>query len=330
MKNRLLRRPPILPLVAVLLLLAIPWLTSAYVTRVWIIAFISCVMGISLSMSIAVAGVVSLGQAGFYAIGAYTAAILGTRLGVGFPYTMLIAGLLAAAAGGVLAAPAVRLRGMYFMLTTLAFGEVVRLLALNWTSLTRGPIGITGIPGISFGGQELSVTGYYLAALALAGLALVACEYVAASDYGLLCRSMRDDDLAAAICGMNVPLLRTTAASLACFWAGAAGAFYAHMYSFVSPTPFNTGLSLSLLVISMLGALLGPLLASKHRFIGTAVAAISLTWLLEGLRFVQEYRMAFYGLAMVLLVVMQPRFGGLVKSIRRQLAGRGVGRDAAD
>lgn len=314
--SRRLAGLPVAPLIIIMALLVVPFVSSSYAIRVWTIAFLSCVMAISLSMAIAVAGVVSMGQAGFYAIGAYTAAILATRAGIGFPVTLLIGGLLAAAAGVLLAMPALRLRGMYFMLTTMAFGEVVRLVALNWTSLTRGPIGITGIPGVILGGSEVSVRGYYLVGLALAGLAFAVCEYIAGSDYGLLCKSMRDDDVAASVCGMNVPMLRTTAAALACFWAGTAGALHAHMYSFVSPTPFHTGLSLSLLVISMLGALLGPMLTKRPSFVGTAAAAVLLTWLLEFLRFMQQYRMALYGVAMVLLVVMQPGLQGLVRSAR--------------
>jgi branched-chain amino acid transport system permease protein len=283
--------------------------------RVWTIGLMNCIMGISLSMSIVVAGVVSMGQAGFYAIGAYTAAILTTRASIGFPFTLVAGGLLAGLAGIALAFPSLRLRGMYFMLTTMAFGEVIRLIALNWTSLTRGPIGITGIPGILPGPSDPGPSGYYLVALALACATFGFCEFIAGSDYGLLCRSMRDDDTAATVCGMNVPVLRISAAALACFWAGTAGAFYAHLYSFVSPDPFSGGLSLSLLVISMLGSLIGPLITRRQSFLGTAAAAILLTWLLEFLRFMREFRMAFYGLIMILLVVMQPQFQAATRAM---------------
>jgi branched-chain amino acid transport system permease protein len=140
---------------------------------------------------------------------------------------------------------------------------------------------------------------------------------------------MREDDLSAATVGMNVPPLRISAAALACFWAGVAGGLYAHLYSFVSPMPFNGGLSLTLLVISMLGSLLGPLLTRKANYLGTVLAAVVLTWALEFLRFLQEYRMAVYGSIMVLLIVMQPQLQALIRSGRNILARRENTADAA-
>jgi branched-chain amino acid transport system permease protein len=133
---------------------------------------------------------------------------------------------------------------------------------------------------------------------------------------------MRDDDLAASVLGMNVPVLRISAAALACLWAGIVGALYAHLYSFVSPTPFNAWLSLTILVISMLGGLLGPVFSGRASYIGTFIAAIVLTWLLEGLRFLQEYRMAFYGLFMLLLVVFQPQVQALARSLGSHFPGK--------
>ena len=300
----------------------VPFCVSLYATRVWTLAMMNAILAMSLSMSIIIAGVVSMGQAGFYAIGAYTAAVLSTRLGIGAPWTLLFGGLLAALAGILLAAPSLRLRGMYFMLTTMAFGEVVRLVALNWMSLTRGPMGIAGIRGITIFGRTLSVGEYYWTTLFVAMICYFFCEFISRSDYGLACKSMRDDDLAASVIGMNVPLLRISAASLACLWAGIVGALYAHLYSFVSPTPFHGGLSLTILVISMLGSLVGPILSRRASYLGTFVSAIVLTWLLEGLRFLQEYRMAFYGLIMLLLVVMQPQVQALARSLSSRFSGK--------
>ena len=318
--------PAALALAACLML--VPYVSSAYATRVWTVGLMNAIIGISLSMSIAIAGVVSMGQAGFYAIGAYTTAILATRYGLGAPMTLVAGGLLAAVAGVILAAPSLRLRGMYFMLTTMAFGEVVRLIILNWSSLTRGPMGITGIPGISLFGLDLTLNGYYFAALVIAALCFYFSESISGSDYGLLCKSMRDDDVAASVAGMNVPVLRISAAALACFWAGVAGGLYAHLYSFVSPTPFHGGLSLSILVISMLGSLLGPLITRRASYIGTAAAAIILTWLLEFLRFMQEYRMAFYGLVMLFLVVMQPKIQAAIRSMSGYISRQERSQDA--
>jgi branched-chain amino acid transport system permease protein len=304
----------LVPSLSIAVSILIPLVVSSYATRVWTVAMMNAILAMSLSMSLSIAGVVSLGQAAFYAIGAYTAAVLSTRLGIGAPWTLLLGGILAAFAGTLLAAPSLRLRGMYFMLSTMAFGEVVRLAALNWTGLTHGPMGITGIQGIRIFGRALSITEYYWTALFVAVVCYYFCEFISRSDYGLACKSMRDDDLAASVIGMNVPVLRISAAAMACFWAGIAGALYAHLYSFVSPTPFNTGLSLTILVISMLGALLGPVFGRRASYVGTFVSAIVLTWLLEGLRFLQEYRMAFYGLIMLLLVVMQPQVQALARS----------------
>ncbi len=253
----------VVPFASILLAILIPLFVSSYATRVWTVAMMNAILAMSLSMSIIIAGVVSLGQAAFYAIGAYTAAIVSTRLGIGAPWTLLLGGLLAALAGTLLAAPSLRLRGMYFMLSTMAFGEVVRLAALNWTGLTHGPMGIAGIQGIRIFGHALSITEYYWTTMFVTVVCYYFCEFISGSDYGLACKSMRDDDLAASIIGMNVPVLRISAAALACFWAGIAGGLYAHLYAFVSPTPFHTGLSLTILVISMLGSLLGPVFSRR-------------------------------------------------------------------
>jgi branched-chain amino acid transport system permease protein len=287
----------------------VPFGVSLYATRVWTVAMMNAILAMSLSMSIVIAGVVSMGQAGFYAIGAYTAAVLSTRLGMGAPWTLLFGGVLAALAGILLAAPSLRLRGMYFMLTTMAFGEIVRLVALNWTGLTHGPMGIAGVQGITIFGRPLSVREYYWTTLLVAVICYYFCEFISRSDYGLACKSMRDDDLAASVLGMNVPVLRISAAALACFWAGIVGALYAH-------------LSLTILVISMLGSLLGPVFSRRASYIGTFVSAIVLTWLLEGLRFLQEYRMAFYGLFMLLLVVFQPQVQALARSLGSHFSGK--------
>jgi branched-chain amino acid transport system permease protein len=300
----------------------VPFGVSLYATRVWTVAMMNAILAMSLSMSISVAGVVSMGQAGFYAIGAYTAAVLSTRLGMGAPWTLLLGGVLAALAGILLAAPSLRLRGMYFMLTTMAFGEVVRLAALNWTGLTHGPMGIAGVQGIAIFGRPLSVRGYYWTTLLIAVMCYYFCEFISRSDYGLACKSMRDDDLAASVLGMNVPVLRISAAALACLWAGIVGGLYAHLYSFVSPTPFNAWLSLTILVISMLGSLLDPIFSRRASYIGTFISAIVLTWLLEGLRFLREYRMAFYGLFMLLLVVLQPQVHALARSLGSHFSGK--------
>jgi len=311
-----------IPLLLLIGSILVPFGVSLYATRVWTVAMMNAILAMSLSMSISIAGVVSMGQAGFYAIGAYTAAVLSTRLGMGAPWTLLFGGLLAALAGILLAAPSLRLRGMYFMLTTMAFGEVVRLVALNWTGLTRGPMGIAGIQGIAIFGRPLSVREYYWTTLLVAVMCYYFCEFISRSDYGLACKSMRDDDLAASVLGMNVPVLRISAAALACLWAGIVGALYAHLYSFVSPTPFNTWLSLTILVISMLGSLLDPVFSRRASYIGTFISAIVLTWLLEGLRFLQEYRMAFYGLFMLLLVVFQPQVRALARSFGSYFSGK--------
>jgi branched-chain amino acid transport system permease protein len=300
----------------------VPFGVSLYATRVWTVAMMNAILAMSLSMSISIAGVVSMGQAGFYAIGAYTAAVLSTRLGMGAPWTLLLGGVLAALAGILLAAPSLRLRGMYFMLTTMAFGEVVRLVALNWTGLTHGPMGIAGVQGIAIFGRPLSVRGYYWTTLLIAVMCYYFCEFISRSDYGLACKSMRDDDLAASVLGMNVPVLRISAAALACLWAGIVGGLYAHLYSFVSPTPFNAWLSLTILVISMLGSLLDPIFSRRASYIGTFISAIVLTWLLEGLRFLREYRMAFYGLFMLLLVVLQPQVHALARSLGSHFSGK--------
>lgn len=311
---------------------------SRYAMRVYVSSYINMMLTISLSMTMGLAGLVSFGHAGFFAVGAYSAAILNTTFGVPPALTLLAAGLLSAGLGWLVALTSVRVRGLYFALATMAFGEVVRLTLINWTSLTRGVMGIAGITRPSLLGASFTINQYYYLALLLVVIAYLVGTHLSRSDFGLACFSLRADDLAASCMGIDVFSMRTVAAALSAFGAGVAGAFYAHFYTFVSPAPFNMGLSLQIMVMAIVALVLSLSFRVRRVYLSAICVALAMTWLPELLRFMASYRMAFYGGLIVLVVLINPylqRLGEALSSFNLHVFGSnllkgGSGRRHAD
>jgi ABC-type branched-subunit amino acid transport system permease subunit len=276
-----------------------------FLDRLAAVAVLQAILAVSLNLVLGYGGLIALGHMGFYAIGAYATALLVLHLGAPFLVTLPLSGALAAAIAWLVARPILRLRGHYFAMAMVAFSEVVRLIAYNWDSVTRGASGLPGIARPSlFGWTAITNRDNYYVALVLLVLAVLGVQRFLRSPLGVSLVAARDDDRAASSVGINVARVRTRALAFAAFMAGAAGAFYAHYTTFVSVEPFlfNHMIEvLAMVAIGGIGTMAGPI-----------VGAVVLTLLPEALRDLAAFRMVLYGILIILVIGLRPR--GLVGS----------------
>ena len=314
---------PLLLAVA-LLLPAIPGI-GRYELDLGILVLTYIMLGWGLNIVVGLAGLLDLGYVAFYAVGAYSYALLAQYFGFSFWICLPLAGILAGFWGVLLGFPVLRLRGDYLAIVTLAFGEIIRIVLLNWVSLTGGPNGITGIPRPTFFGLPFSMEGgpgtfagffglepspthrvvflYYLI-LALALLTNWVSIRIRRQPIGRAWEALREDEVACRALGINIVTTKLTAFALGAMFGGFAGAFFATRQAFISPESFTFIESAIILAIVVLGGL-----GSQ---IGIAVAAIVMIGGFEVFRDLDEWRMLVFGAAMVLIMVLRPR--GLVGS----------------
>jgi branched-chain amino acid transport system permease protein len=288
---------------------------SPYVLHVAVLAGIYVVLTLSLNLITGFCGQFSLGHAGFYGIGAYTAALLAVHLGSPFLGNLAVAAVVAGIAGFLIGLPTLRLGGIYLAMATLGFGEIIHLVLLNWLSLTRGPLGIPAIPGPSLLGWDLDtpVRQYYLA-LALVLLVTVIVSRLVDSRFGEAIQAIRDDEVAAEALGVPTTRLKVVTFAVSAALAGVAGAFFAHYATFVSPGSFTlveSILVLSLLVFGGLGSVEGSI-----------AGAVILTVAPEVFRFLAAYRMVIYGALLLGLILFRPQglLGGIHLGLTRRAA----------
>ncbi len=316
---------PVLLGVAVLL----PLITDRSGIDLGIIVVTYVLLGWGLNIVVGLAGLLDLGYVAFYAVGAYSYALLAQTFGLGFWTCLPLAGILAAFWGMLLGFPVLRLRGDYLAIVTLAFGEIIRVVLLNSVSITGGPNGINGIArptlfGLQmvnsngsgtfaafiqshgFPGFEASPTHrvaflYYIT-LALALLTNWVSLRLRRVALGRAWEALREDEVACRSLGINVTVTKLTAFAIGAAFAGLAGPLFAVRNGFISPESFTFFESAIILAIVVLGGLGSQL--------GVALAAIALIGGLEAFRGLQEYRLLIFGSAMVLTMVLRPR--GLV------------------
>jgi branched-chain amino acid transport system permease protein len=314
---------PYAALAFLILALAVPaiFATNRYVLDLAILILTYTLLGFGLNIQIGLAGLLDLGFVAFYAVGAYSYALIAQTYGLSFWICLPLAGLLAAFAGLLVAFPVLRLRGDYLAIVTLGFGEIVRLVLLNWQTLTGGPNGISGIPrptffGVPFDssdtgfaakfGLEYSTTHrvfylYYLI-LALVLLTYWATLRLRRLPIGRAWEALREDEIACKALGINTTTTKLTAFAIGALFGGFAGAFFATRQGFISPESFTFGESAFVLAIVVLGGM-----GSQ---IGVAVAAVVMLSTFELLREFEQYRMLVFGAAMVAVMIYRPR--GLV------------------
>lgn len=282
------------------------FISNSYYLGMAILFFIYAILTLSLNLITGYVGITSLGQAAFFGIGAYTAAILSTRFQVDFIIGCVSAMIIAGVFGALLGLPTLRIRGRYLAIVTLGFSEIVRMVELNWMELTRGPQGISGIPGIRFFGKTFnSYRTKYLVGLALLIIVVYFLNRLIKSSHGRAITAIKDDELAAASMGVNVYRYKVMIFSISAAIAGVAGAYYAHYMSFIDPNAFNFEQSILILSMAIFGGL-GSLP-------GSIIGALMLSLLPELLRFMNDYRQIIYGLILVITVIFRP--SGLMGNI---------------
>jgi len=305
-QGKALRIRPALGLLLVLAALALPLaVKSDYLLQVLAGAWISALFALSLTFVGGTGGIMSLGQAGLMAIGAYASGLLALKTQLSFLPSFLAGGLIAAAIGSLLAFPALRLKGHYISIATLGIGEIVNQLILNWDSLTQGAMGLSGIPAPRLFGIDFAPIGrfYYLslAALTASGFAIAAIQ---ASPLGRTVRALREDESAARSLGVDARRYKALVFGIGAFFAGLAGSLTAYLYTYISYETFGSSLSISGLTMAILGGL--------GNVWGAVLGALVLSGLPELLRFAAGYRGLVYGL--VLLAVLRFRPQGLLGS----------------
>jgi branched-chain amino acid transport system permease protein len=245
-------------------------------------------------------GLLNLGFAAFYAIGAYSYALLNTMLGIGFWSALPLSVIITTVAGFLLAFPALRLRGDYLAIVTLGFGEIVRLVLNNWDSLTKGPNGISGIDAPTFFGASLgNLSAYYYLVLFFVLLTVFVMRRVEDSKIGRAWIAIREDEIATSAMGISTMRYKLYACAFGAFWAGIAGCLFAAKMRFVSPESFTFMESVLMLCMVIIGGI--------GSISGVIVGAVLLVFLPELLREAQLYRMLVVGCGLVFLMVFRPQ-----------------------
>jgi branched-chain amino acid transport system permease protein len=281
-------------------LLVLPlFVKSEYILNIGVYAGIYVILASSLNITNGYTGLFSFGHAAFYGIGAYTAGILSTRYDFPFLLTLPLAGIVAAIFGAAIALPTLRLRGIFLALVTIGFQQITFLVIMNWIGLTRGPMGIPGIPPASILGWEPSGNrGYYYLILAIDLIVLFLIARTINSRVGRTFVAIREDELAAQSISINTFHAKVLSFVIATFFAGIAGAFFAHHARFISADSFRleeTFLILTMLIVGGMGSFLGPV-----------IGAVFLVILPEIFRFLLEYRGVVYGLIMIATILFRP------------------------
>ena len=307
--------------------LALPifWGDNRYVIDTATTVLIYIMLGWGLNVVVGLAGLLDLGYVAFYAVGAYSYALLSTQFGWGFWEALPVAGGAAAAFGLLLGWPTLRLRGDYLAIVTLGFGEIIRIILVNWTDLSGGPNGISSIPRPTFFGlpfkppsddgpatfagffgleylPEQRVVFLYCLILALALLTNLFVSRMRKLPIGRAWEAMREDEIACKALGMNVTNVKLSAFALGAMLGGFAGVFFAARQGFISPESFVFSESAIILAIVVLGGMGSQL--------GVVLASLVLVLIPEVGRDFAEYRMLIFGAAMILIMVWKP--GGLL------------------
>ncbi|WP_020407745.1 high-affinity branched-chain amino acid ABC transporter permease LivM [Hahella ganghwensis] len=324
-------KPGVLFVVVVALLW--PFMMERGATDLATLVLIYIMLGLGLNIVVGLAGLLDLGYVAFYAVGAYTYALLAENLGWSFWACLPLGGLLAALFGFVLGFPVLRLRGDYLAIVTLGFGEIIRILLNNLTELTNGPNGIGGIPkptlpaiqtepDVSIIGLEFSrrasegnvpfheffgisydpamkVVFLYLLALVLVFFTLYVIRRLMRMPVGRAWEALREDEIACRSLGLNRTAIKLSAFTIGAAFAGFAGCFFAARQGFINPESFVFKESVIILAIVVLGGM-----GSQ---IGVILAAILITILPELAREFQEYRELMFGLMMVLMMIWSPQ-----------------------
>jgi len=295
--------------------LAIPLITQdAYILQLLNIAILNGIVVLGLNFVTGWAGQINFGQAAFYGLGAYTTAIA-TKSGLPWITTPFLSAIVVIVASLALGLPTMRLRTYYLAMTTIGFGEIIRLVIVHWEPVTGGTSGLRAIPGISFFGfgPEGQVQHYYILIVALAFAVLIAAR-VRHSALGRAMIATRDSEIAAEQSGVDTTRTKLVAFMVGAVYAGLAGCLYASSIRFISPDSFSGTQAILLMTMLIVGGM--------GSIAGCVFGAVALTILPEALRFMGQWYLVLYGLGVIAVIALAP--GGLA-SIATQLQIRRAG-----
>jgi ABC-type branched-subunit amino acid transport system ATPase component/ABC-type branched-subunit amino acid transport system permease subunit len=292
--------------------LAFTWGANQYYVFIMAMLGITAVVGVGLNVLIGLTGQVSFGHVGFYALGAYTVAVLAK---MSFWTALPIAAMIATCTGALLALPAVRVKGPYLAMVTIAFGFIVENAAVEWRGVTGGQNGLMG----HFAPSGFGERGVALLSIGVAALAALAYQLLQRSRFGTAMRAVRDAEVAAESIGLSPVRMKTAAFAISALFAGVAGALFAALSGFVTPSTFAFSQSILFVLVVMIGGagyVAGPL-------VGAAIVVL----LPEFLAALAEYRLLFFGALLLLVLWLAPE--GIVGTVLRILTKHRARRTAA-
>lgn len=288
---------------------------NKYVSGILVMVLVNIILTVSLNLASGFLGQLVLGHAGFMSVGAYASALFtlnsGLPISVAFPLSILIAGVVAVIFGILIGIPALRLKGDYLAIITLGFGEIIKVL-INFFDFTGGARGLRGIPRVVDKSSGISVEFVKFSyAFFLAVLTIYLITAFIRSRHGRAVIAIREDEIAAEASGINTTYYKLLAFVMAAFFAGVAGALYAHHLGVLNPAKFDFNYSVEILVMVVLGGM--------GSITGSVVSAIALTILPELLRGFSDYRMLAYSVILILVMLFKPTglMGGYEFSLSR-------------
>jgi len=281
--------------------LAFPWIfASDTVLSIAASTLIFMILASALNVTNGYIGLFNIGSAGFFCLGAYTTALLSTRVGLGFFTCFFISAAFTAFVGALIAIPTSRFSGFYFSIVTMGFSEIVRLIMLNWVSLTKGSNGIHSIPRPALFGLTIkSMRQYYYLVLIILAITLFCIHRIIHSRVGRAWLSIRENPDAASSLGVKITTYKSLNFMVMGFFMGIGGSLMAYYYRYIAPEMFqidNGHTVLAMVILGGMGSLPGPL-----------IGAVILNLAMELFRFASEFRMIAYAIMVVAMMWLRPQ-----------------------
>ena len=301
--------------VAIVIFLLLPWLPiNGFYLFLAQTFFYTAIAVTGLNLLLGLSGQMSIGQAGFYALGAYGSALTSLKLGWPVPLSIVFGVLIAAIGGGLVGVFALRTRGLYLAMTTLAVGYILDIVGQRWISLTGGAMGLSGVPNLDLGFPKMSSTVFFYVTGASLIVVQVLADFINQSRLGRNLRAIRESEVFAASVGVEVSLWKAAIFAFAAALAGLGGAFFAHQSGYVGSDAFSVRLSIALLIATVVGGLgtkTGPLL-------GTLI----LLAIVEVIAGIDKYGLLIYGGILLIVLLAFPKgAAGILASLTQRLKG---------
>ncbi|MFN3570424.1 MAG: ATP-binding cassette domain-containing protein [Polaromonas sp.] len=305
---------PAVAVLAVLMLgaLGLAWTVNGYFVYVLANVALLAIVGIGLNVLLGLTGQVSFGHAGFYALGAYAVAVLTTKFGMNFWLAWTLGVALSAVLGFLLALPALRVKGPYLAMVTIAFGFIVEHGIVEWRGVTGGQNGIMGVAAPALGALKFDVRGVAALSIATCAVVLVLYSWLSRSAWGAAMRAVKDSETACESVGINPLLIKAVAFAVSAALAGLAGGLFAPLSGFVTPQGFGMLQSILFVLVVMIGG--------AGSILGPVIGAVIVGVLPELLASLEEYRLLFFGGLLLLVLWAAPQgLAGLVSGLWRRV-----------